>query len=46
MNTKILLTTLFATSLFLVSGCETVKGVGRDAQDAGEWVERTAEDND
>jgi predicted small secreted protein len=26
----------------LVGGCETVKGVGRDMQKAGNWVEDTA----
>lgn len=46
MNFKTLSLTVFAAALFLTTGCETVKGIGRDAQDAGEWVEKTAEDND
>lgn len=29
--------------LVLLSGCETMKGLGKDVQKAGEWVEETAE---
>ncbi len=32
---------LLATVLFL-SGCETTKGVGKDMQKAGEWIEQKA----
>jgi predicted small secreted protein len=32
---------LLATALFL-NGCETTKGVGRDMQKAGEWIEEKA----
>jgi len=32
---------LLAAILFL-NGCETTKGVGRDMQKAGEWVEEKA----
>ena len=28
--------------LLLGGGCETVKGVGRDMQKAGDWVEESA----
>jgi predicted small secreted protein len=27
---------------FLLCGCETFKGVGRDMQKAGDWIEDTA----
>ena len=33
---------LLAAVLFL-NGCETTKGVGRDMQKAGEWIEDKAE---
>jgi len=32
---------LLATALFL-GGCETTKGVGKDMQKAGEWIEDKA----
>lgn len=32
---------LLATSLFL-GGCETTKGVGKDVQKAGDWIEEKA----
>ena len=33
---------LFLLTAVLLAGCETVKGVGRDMQKAGNWVEETA----
>ena len=32
---------LLAASLFL-GGCETTKGVGKDVQKAGDWIEEKA----
>ena len=37
------LTILFAACLFLVS-CETVKGVGRDIENAGEAIDDAVDD--
>lgn len=37
-----LLTILLLSLCLLVAGCETFKGVGRDVQKAGNWVENTA----
>lgn len=28
--------------VLLASGCETFKGLGRDVQKAGDWIEETA----
>jgi predicted small secreted protein len=36
---------LLIASLFLLSGCETVKGAGRDFQKAGKWMEKSAKKN-
>lgn len=42
---KLLLFLLLAMStLFLVSGCNTMQGVGEDLEQAGESIEETAED--
>lgn len=34
---------LILMTMFLLAGCETFSGLGRDLQKAGDWVERTAE---
>ena len=34
---------MIATLLFLLGGCETMKGLGRDMEDAGEWVQKKAD---
>jgi entericidin B len=39
---KIILLFLLSTLLLCLAGCETFKGVGRDVQKAGNWVEDTA----
>ena len=31
------------TSVFLFAGCETVKGVGKDVQKAGDAIEKAAD---
>ncbi|HKL24606.1 MAG TPA: entericidin A/B family lipoprotein [Desulfuromonadales bacterium] len=37
------LTIVIIGLLVLLSGCETMKGLGKDVQKAGQWVEDTAE---
>ena len=39
---KALISLLATTSLLLLSGCNTVKGVGQDLQKAGEKIEDVA----
>jgi len=39
--TRVMITLLCAVLLF-VSGCETAKGVGKDMQKAGDWIEEKA----
>jgi predicted small secreted protein len=34
---------LILLAMFLLTGCETFSGFGRDMQKAGDWVERKAE---
>jgi predicted small secreted protein len=34
---------LILLAMFLLTGCESVSGFGRDMQKAGDWVERKAE---
>ena len=44
MNKKILTTIMLALAMIiLVQGCNTMKGVGQDIQDAGDAVEDAAE---
>lgn len=40
MNRAIILILL---AVFLLTGCETFSGLGRDMKKAGDWVERKAE---
>ena len=32
-----------AMMVFTLSACETMKGLGKDVEDAGEWVQEKAE---
>jgi len=32
-----------AMMVFTLSACETMKGLGKDVEDAGEWVQKKAE---
>jgi predicted small secreted protein len=36
-------TVLILLAIFLLTGCETFSGFGRDMKKAGDWVERKAE---
>ena len=44
MEKVLLLLAMF--SLFTLSGCETMEGLGRDIQNLGDAIEESAEDND
>lgn len=37
------LAVLILLAIFLLTGCETFSGFGRDMKKAGDWVERKAE---
>ncbi len=39
---KILTVLVMALMVFTLSACETMKGVGKDVEDAGEWVQEKA----
>ena len=39
---KILIVLAVATMVFTLSACETMKGLGKDVEDAGEWVQDKA----
>ncbi|MDA3903329.1 MAG: hypothetical protein PF441_07785 [Desulfuromusa sp.] len=39
---KKLLFLLFIISLFFISGCETFRGLGKDVEKAGTWVQEKA----
>lgn len=39
--TRLMMMLLLAAALFLTA-CETTKGVGKDMQKAGEWIEEKA----
>lgn len=39
---KILIFLALAVMVFTLSACETMKGVGKDVEDAGEWVQEKA----
>lgn len=38
-----LISMLLTGALLLLGGCETVKGLGRDFQKAGQWMERSTQ---
>ena len=40
---KKLLAVLLVVTLLLLSGCETFRGLGKDVEKAGEWVQEKAE---
>ena len=39
---KKMLTLLLIASMLFIAGCETAKGLGKDVQKAGEWVQEKA----
>jgi len=39
---KILIALALGIMLFSLSACETMKGLGKDVEDAGEWVQEKA----
>ncbi|WP_084149135.1 entericidin A/B family lipoprotein [Terasakiella pusilla] len=43
MKTLVINTALTVTLLFVLSACNTMEGVGRDVQKAGEWIEKKAD---
>jgi len=40
---KILIVLAVGMMVFTLSACETMKGLGKDVEDAGEWVQEKAE---
>ena len=40
---KILIVLVMGIMVFTLSACETMKGLGKDVEDAGEWVQEKAE---
>ena len=40
---KILIILAMAMMVFTLSACETMKGLGKDVEGAGEWVQEKAE---
>ena len=40
---KILIVVAFAICTVSLTACETMKGLGRDVEDAGEWVQEKAQ---
>ena len=40
---KILIILVMGIMVFTLSACETMKGLGKDVEDAGEWVQEKAE---
>jgi len=40
---KILIVLAMGMMVFTLSACETMKGLGKDVEDAGEWVQEKAE---
>ena len=39
---KILMVLAMGMMVFTLSACETMKGLGKDVEDAGEWVQKKA----
>ena len=39
---KILIVLAMGMMMFTLSACETMKGLGKDVEDAGEWVQEKA----
>ncbi len=42
---KVLFATLFAAYVMVLSGCNTMEGIGEDVESAGDSVEDEAEEN-
>ena len=40
---KILVILVLGIMVWTMSACETMKGLGKDVEDAGEWVQEKAE---
>jgi len=40
---KILIVLAMSIMVFTLSACETMKGLGKDVEDAGEWVQEKSE---
>jgi predicted small secreted protein len=40
---KILIALAMAMLIFTLSACETMKGLAKDVEDAGEWVQEKAQ---
>ncbi len=39
---RILIVLVVVMMIFTLSACETMKGLGKDVEDAGEWVQEKA----
>ncbi len=39
---RILIVLAVGMMIFTLSACETMKGLGKDVEDAGEWVQKKA----
>ncbi len=39
---KILIALAIGVMVFTLTACETMKGLGKDVEDAGEWVQKKA----
>ena len=39
---KVLIVLVLGMMVFTLSACETMKGLGKDVEDAGEWVQEKA----
>jgi predicted small secreted protein len=39
---KILIALVIGLMVFTLTACETMKGFGKDVEDAGEWVQKKA----
>jgi len=40
---RLLIVLAMGMMVFTISACETMKGLGKDVEDAGEWVQEKAE---
>ena len=40
---KVLIVLVMGMMVFTLSACETMKGLGKDVEDAGEWVQEKAD---
>jgi predicted small secreted protein len=44
-NTKLVLSAIVIASVFILSACNTVEGVGKDVKKVGEKIEKAGEKN-